>query len=304
MLKIIKRLSLASVLLFALIPTLAGAQTTQLVPINVNLAYAGQTPHNATATVSVTCSNLNGITGSQTQNAVFGSTGGSVTLMFPLQDVSVGGGSNCTFAVTGTTGGAETVTVGGTVRTGVVPVDRATNVSVIYQFPGLTVKSVVTGDGPDQFDYVMNCDTPLTPAIFNGSFTLKANGSRVFGLNDIPGVSIDTKCEVRQLNAFNGSLVYTSTVGTQTINGVTSPVVASGVIVGGQFQSALTNFRGQTITVQNGFPVRLTTTTAPAIVTTTSTTVPVTTIPVQTTAAPLVTAAPPVAVVVDPQFTG
>lgn len=309
MLKMIKRLSLALVPLGLLIP-IAGAQvtSTQLSPINIHLAYAGQVPANTSTTVSVSCANLNGITGTQTQQAVFGGTSGTVTLRFPLNDVSVGGGSNCTFTVTGNAAGTETVTVGGVVRTGNVPVDRGTDVIVTYQFPSLTVKSLVTGDGPDQFNYVMNCDTPLTPAIFNGQFTLNANGSRTFGVNDIPGVTLNSKCEVRVANSFGGTLSYTSTNGTQTVNGVTSPVYVGGVIVDGQFQSALTNFKGQTITVATGFPVKPTTTTTVAPTTTHPTTTVTTTVPsttaLVTTLPPVVSAAPPVAVIAEPAFTG
>lgn len=308
MLRKVKRFALALFLSLVAVPATAQVTATQLSPINVSVAYVGQVPANAAVTVKVTCANLNGITGTQTQQAVFSNTAGTVTLRFPLQDVSVGGGSNCTFDVTGTQPASATVKVGGLVRTGATPVTAATDVSVTYQFPSLTVKSQVTGDSPEQFDYVLNCNTPLTPAIFNGQFSLKANGSRTFGLADIPGVTLDTKCEVRQVNAFGGTLGYTSTNGTQTVNGVTSPVLVGGVVLNGQFQSALTDFRNQTITVTNGFPVKPATTTTVAPVTTqVTTTLPPATVPATTapqTTVPAVTATPPVAVVVEPSFTG
>lgn len=301
---------LAAVGLTVLPATAQVVSQTAFTPVAVSVAYTGQVPTNASTSVAVTCNNLVGVNGSMTQTAAFTAAGGTITLQFPLQPVTVNGGSNCTFAVTSP--GEATVSVGGLVRTGAVPVTQATTAAVTVALPGLTVKSQVTGDGPDQFDYVMNCNVPLNPAVFNGVFTLKANGSRTFGLSDIPGVTLNTKCEVRQVNAFGGTLAYTSTNGTQTVNGVTSPVLVGGVFVNGVFQSALTDFRNQTITVQNGFPVKptvpATTTTVAPTTTQATTTLPPATVPattaVVTTALPIVVAAPPVAIEVEPSFTG
>ena len=294
-------------------PAFAQTLVTQLVPISVqvnNDAPAGT----EAPTVRATCYGLNDTTGAMQQLARFAGSG-KTTWLFPI-----GPKTACSFDAPVVKGVTPVFTVGNVVRpttidslagfpnayTGNIPVTQTTDVTVTYSYPSLTVKL----DAPAKaYGLNLNCNVPLTPAVFNGNFTLVGGTERKFTLTDIPSLTTGTLCEARLLDAQGQPHGYLSTAGTTVINGQTVTNTLNGVTVDGTFRSALTQANGQTITVNVVAP-QAPSTTVPAVVTTvtsTTTTVPVTVAPTTTaptTVLPEVTADPAVAVVAHATFTG
>ena len=294
--------------------TWASGQTlvTQLVPVNVQVNNAAPvgTPD---PTVRATCYGLNDTTGAMQQLARFAGDG-KTTWLFPI-----GPKTACSFDAPVVKGVTPVFTVGGVVRpttvdslpgypnayTGNIPVTQTTDVIVTYNYPSLTVKL----DAPAKaYGLNLNCNVPLTPAVFNGNFTLVGGTERKFTLTDIPSLTTGSLCEARLLDSQGQPHGYLSTAGTTVVNGQTVVNTLNGVTVDGVFRSALTQANGQTITVTVVAPQVPTTTTTVPVTTVTSTTVPapvtVATPSVATTALPVVNAEPAIAVVADAAFTG
>ena len=91
---------------------------------------------------------------------------------------------------------------------------------------------------------------------FTGAFALKGGESKLFGLNEFPTLSVNSVCEVTEINSNGSALVYSSTqpasaagVAQPNLGGVTVPATLTTPAI---FKSALTKV-GQEITVQNWF---------------------------------------------------
>ena len=86
--------------------------------------------------------------------------------------------------------------------------------------------------------------------VFNGAFTLAGAATKVIGVNEFPGLTGTSVCEVTETANQGGVTAYSSTV-TNADGSVGTPL--PGVqIPGGVFKSALTK-QGQTVTVTNSF---------------------------------------------------
>jgi hypothetical protein len=98
--------------------------------------------------------------------------------------------------------------------------------------------------------------------VFNGSFTLTGAGAtntKSFGINDFPGLTNNSVCEVTETNNQGGATSYSSSVtnadgtaGTALPGVQTTATVVNGVTIPAVFKSSLTKMN-QTVTVTNAW---------------------------------------------------
>jgi hypothetical protein len=86
--------------------------------------------------------------------------------------------------------------------------------------------------------------------VFNGTFTLAGGATRTIGVNEFPGLTGNSVCEVTETNNQGGVTAYSSTV--TNADGTVGTPLPGVQVTGGVFKSALTR-QGQTVTVTNSF---------------------------------------------------
>jgi Domain of unknown function (DUF5979) len=281
--------------------TSANAQTVApgISTVKTTVKVVGPIPSGVTGySVDVTCNNLAGAAGTVTLTVPFSISGGSFDIPFAFTAAT-----NCTFRArsTGTANlnvASLKFNIGGTDRT--FTTDTATTPTsylsaavaggvtstvtvssfesiITFTYPSVIVKKTIVGDeATPAFDYKMtiscqyndgtnipNARTNGLATGFDGTFTLKKDASRTFGLTEFPGLVAGARCQVSEQDAGGGSTSYASTQSNNAdgtlrkdLPGVITPVTTTtnGVsTTTNVFFSASTESNGQTINVINSF---------------------------------------------------